>query len=224
MEHKYKVAEWFVSINGEGTRAGELAVFVRLCGCNLRCSYCDTMWANSMDAPHTEMTAEEIRSIILETGVKNVTLTGGEPLLHPNAKELLMCLLQDDKLSVEIETNGSVCIEDFLHSENRPLFTLDYKLPSSGMESEMCFEENLPYLEKCDTIKFVSGSEEDLRYAADLIKKHDLCSRCHVYLSPVFGKIEPADMVEFMKQENMNGVRLQLQLHKFIWDPDKKGV
>lgn len=224
MEHKYKVAEWFVSINGEGTRAGELAVFVRLCGCNLRCSYCDTMWANTMDAPHTEMTAEEIRRTILETGVRNVTLTGGEPLLHPNAKELLECLLQDDKLSVEIETNGSMCIGDFLGSAHRPLFTLDYKLPSSCMEEHMRFEENLPFLEKDDTIKFVAGSEDDLIRAAELIEKYDLCSRCHVYLSPVFGKIEPADIVEFMKNENLNGVRLQLQLHKFIWDPMAKGV
>ena len=224
MEHKYKVAEWFVSINGEGTRAGELAVFVRLCGCNLRCSYCDTMWANTMDAPHTEMTAEEIRRIILETGVRNVTLTGGEPLLHPHAKELLLCLLKDDKLSVEIETNGSVCIGVFLGSAYRPLFTLDYKLPSSGMEEQMCFEENLPFLEKTDTIKFVAGSEADLIRAAELIEKHDLCSRCNVYFSPVFGKIEPADIVEFMKQKNMNGARLQLQLHKFIWDPMAKGV
>lgn len=224
MEHRYRVAEWFVSINGEGTRAGELAVFVRLCGCNLRCSYCDTMWANSMDAPHTEMTAEEIRRVILETGVRNVTLTGGEPLLHPNAKELLDCLLQDDRLSVEIETNGSVYIGDFLGSAYRPLFTLDYKLPSSGMESEMRFEENLPFLEKQDTIKFVAGSEADLMRAAELIEKHDLSSRCNVYFSPVFGRIEPADIVEFMKQRNLNGVRLQLQLHKFIWDPMAKGV
>lgn len=224
MEHRYRVAEWFVSINGEGTRAGELAVFVRLCGCNLRCSYCDTMWANSMETPHTEMTAEEIRRVILETGVRNVTLTGGEPLLHPNAKELLMCLLQDDRLSVEIETNGSVCIGEFIGSAYRPLFTLDYKLPSSGMESEMRFEENLPFLEKQDTIKFVAGSEADLMRAAELIEKHDLCSRCNVYFSPVFEKIEPADIVEFMKQRNLNGVRLQLQLHKFIWDPMAKGV
>lgn len=224
MEHRYRVAEWFVSINGEGTRAGELAVFVRLCGCNLRCSYCDTMWANSMDAPHTEMTAEEIRRVILETGVRNVTLTGGEPLLHPHAKELLVCLLQDDKLSVEIETNGSVYIGDFLGSAYRPLFTLDYKLPSSGMEDKMRFEENLPFLEKQDTIKFVAGSEADLMRAAELIEKHDLCSRCNVYFSPVFEKIEPADIVEFMKQRNLNGVRLQLQLHKFIWDPMAKGV
>ncbi len=224
MEHTYRVAEWFVSINGEGTRAGELAVFVRLCGCNLRCSYCDTLWAGSMDAPHTEMTAGEIRSLILKTGVRNVTLTGGEPLLHPHAAELLQCLLQDDTLSVEVETNGSVPIGEFVNTPSRAIFTLDYKLPGSGMEKEMCLEENLPFLREQDCIKFVAGSQEDLQRASELIRKYDLCSRCHVYFSPVFGRIHPADMVEFMKQENLNGVRLQLQLHKFIWDPNERGV
>ncbi len=224
MEDKYRVAEIFTSINGEGTRAGELAVFVRLCGCNLRCSYCDTMWANSMDAPHTSMTAEEIRDEVLVQSVRNVTLTGGEPLLHPGADRLLECLLNDDSLSVEIETNGSVFIGDYVLYERRPIFTIDYKLPSSGMEERMIFERNLPFLQKQDTVKFVSGSVEDLKRAAKIIRNHDLCSRCNVYLSPVFGRIEPADMVEFMKQENLNGVRLQLQLHKFIWNPNQKGV
>ncbi len=224
MSEKYRVAEIFTSINGEGTRVGELAVFVRLCGCNLRCSYCDTMWANSMDAPHRAMTAEEIRDEVLSKNVRNVTLTGGEPLLHPGAGKLLECLFGEDSLSVEIETNGSIFIGDYISSEKRPIFTLDYKLPSSGMESKMRFEENLPYLERQDTVKFVSGSMEDLKRAAVLIRTHDLQNRCNVYLSPVFGQIEPAEMVEFMKQENLNGVRLQLQLHKFIWDPNQKGV
>ncbi len=224
MEYRYKVAEIFTSINGEGTRAGELAVFVRLCGCNLRCRYCDTMWANTENAPFTEMTAEEIRREVLSAGVRNVTLTGGEPLIHEHVDSLLKCLLQDSSLSVEIETNGSVYIGDFLGSAYRPVFTLDYKLPSSGMESKMVLDRNVSLLEKCDTVKLVSGSTEDLQRAADVIRKYDLCSRCHVYLSPVFGKIDPADIVEFMKKEGLNGVRLQLQLHKFIWDPMAKGV
>lgn len=224
MEDKYRVAEIFTSINGEGTRAGELAVFVRLCSCNLRCSYCDTMWANSMDAPHRSMTAEEIRDEVLAQSVRNVTLTGGEPLLHPGADRLLECLLTDDSLSVEIETNGSIYIGDYVSYERRPVFTIDYKLPSSGMEDRMIFERNFPFLQKKDTVKFVSGSMEDLKRAAEIIRKYDLHNRCNVYLSPVFGQIEPADMVEFMKREKLNGVRLQLQLHKFIWNPNQKGV
>lgn len=224
MEHKYKVAEIFASINGEGTRAGELAVFVRLCGCNLRCSYCDTMWANSENASYTEMTACEIRKAVLETGVKNLTLTGGEPLNAEYAKELLEELLQDDSISAEIETNGSISIKEFDSISNRPIFTIDYKLPSSGMEDKMLIAENMPYIKEKDCMKFVAGSEEDLIKAAEIIEKYDLTKRCHVYLSPVFGKIDPAFMVEFMKERKLNGVRLQLQLHKFIWDPNKRGV
>lgn len=224
MEHKYKVAEIFTSINGEGTRAGELAVFVRLCGCNLRCSYCDTMWVNSEDAPHSEMTADEIRKAVLETGVRNVTLTGGEPLRTPYIKELLEVLLQDGSISMEIETNGSVNIGEFDSIRNRPIFTLDYKLPSSCMEDKMLIAENMPYIKKQDCMKFVAGSEEDLIRAAEIIDKYDLTERCNVYLSPVFSRIDPAFMVEFMKDRKLNGVRLQLQLHKFIWDPNERGV
>lgn len=224
MKHTYKVAEIFTSINGEGLRAGELAVFIRLCGCNLRCSYCDTMWANSENAPHSEMTADEIRTAVLETGVKNVTLTGGEPLAAPYAKELLENLLQDDRISMEIETNGSVNIGEFASLQNRPIFTLDYKLPSSGMEDKMLLAENIPYIQKKDCMKFVAGSEKDLIRAAEIIEKYNLTDRCHVYLSPVFGKIDPAFMVEFMKERKLNHTRLQLQLHKFIWDPNERGV
>lgn len=226
MEQKktYHVAEWFVSINGEGTRAGELSVFIRLCGCNLRCSYCDTFWANEIDAPYTEMTAEEVRSLISETGIRNVTLTGGEPLIHPYAGELLECLLQDDKFSVEIETNGSVPIADFMSVRDRVIFTLDYKLPGSGMEDSMRLDDNIKFLKKQDCIKFVAGSEKDLERAGELIRKYNLCSICHVYFSPVYGQIKPEDIVEFMKKKKLNGVRLQLQLHKYIWKPDKRGV
>ncbi|MGN0585363.1 MAG: putative 7-carboxy-7-deazaguanine synthase QueE [Ruminococcus sp.] len=224
MDSKYKVAEIFSSINGEGTRAGELAVFVRLAGCNLKCSYCDTMWANSADTPFTEMTAVEIKDALLKTEIRNVTLTGGEPLIHENVYELLSVLSDEEDFSLEIETNGSVSIEQFAGLKNRPVFTLDYKLPSSGMEDKMVLAENLPFLEKKDCIKFVAGSETDLERAFEIIEKYGLTEKCHVYLSPVFGKIDPAFMVEFMKMKTLNNVRLQLQLHKFIWDPNERGV
>ncbi|MDD6268902.1 MAG: putative 7-carboxy-7-deazaguanine synthase QueE [Oscillospiraceae bacterium] len=224
MSNTFKVAEIFSSINGEGTRAGELAVFVRLAGCNLNCSYCDTMWANSADTPFTEMTAQEIKAALLETGIRNVTLTGGEPLIHENVYELLSVLSDEEDISLEIETNGSVSIEQFAGLENRPIFTLDYKLPSSGMENKMVLNENLPFIEKKDCIKFVAGSETDLERAFEITEKYGLTEKCHVYLSPVFGKLGPAFMVEFMKKNTLNNVRLQLQLHKFIWDPSERGV
>lgn len=219
----YNVAEIFVSINGEGTRAGQLAVFVRFQGCNLCCSYCDTQWANQPDTPCRTMTAAEIKAEIYKTGVRNVTLTGGEPLKQEHILELLELLAQDNQLHVEIETNGSVLLAPFLNMENRPSMTMDYKLPSSGMETFMCLD-NLALLQKQDTVKFVSGSIADLERARAVIDEYDLTQRCAVYLSPVFGQLEPETMVEFLKQHRMNGVTLQLQLHKIIWDPNARGV
>lgn len=218
----FSVAEKFVSINGEGVRAGELAVFIRFAGCNLKCGYCDTKWANAVDAPAEKMESKDILDYILSTGVKNVTLTGGEPLLRQEMSELIDTLMSAG-LRVEIETNGSIHLREFADRVYRPVFTMDYKLPSSGMEEYMC-SDNFGCLEKHDTVKFVSGSVEDLERAVEVIESHHLTERCHVYISPVFGKIEPADIVEFMKEKKLNDVRLQLQLHKFIWDPDKKGV
>ncbi len=108
-----RVAEKFISINGEGVRAGELAVFVRFQGCNLRCHYCDTKWALAKDCPYEEMSPEQIHAYIKGTGITNVTLTGGEPLLHKDMDRLLAILLADEDLRVEIETNGAVDLRKF---------------------------------------------------------------------------------------------------------------
>ena len=220
---EYRVVETFTSINGEGRKAGELAFFLRLAGCNLNCSYCDTKWANETGVKYTVMDENEIYRMIKDSGVKNVTITGGEPLFRKDMEILFEKLNADRELSVEIETNGSVDLSHFLAVCNNISFTMDYKLPSSGMENRMCLS-NFDILRKTDTVKFVSGSIKDLEKAKDIIEKYDLTKKVKVYLSPVFGKIEPSDMVEFMKDNNMNDVRLQLQLHKFIWEPDKKGV
>lgn len=220
---EFKVAEIFTSINGEGTKAGQTAVFVRFTGCNLNCSYCDTKWANEPNAEYKLMTDREILSRIKETGIKNVTLTGGEPLLREGIHELLKEIAKDGFLQAEIETNGSIDLKPFCDIENRPSFTMDYKLPSSGMEKHMCLE-NFEILEKKDTVKFVSGSIEDLKKALEIIRKYDLSRRCHVYISPVFGSIEPAKIVDFMVENKLNDVNLQLQLHKFIWNPNMRGV
>lgn len=218
----YPVAEKFVSINGEGKRAGELAVFIRFRKCNLRCSYCDTMWANSDDCKAEMLSAEEITEYVINTGVKNVTLTGGEPLLQSDIYYLIEMLMKNS-LRVEIETNGSILINELSKKEYRPDFTLDYKLPSSNMENLM-LTENYNYLTKNDVVKFVAGSISDLEKAVEIIEKFSLTEKCGVYFSAVFGKISPAEIVEFLKEKKLNNVRLQLQLHKFIWSPDRKGV
>lgn len=220
---EYKVVEKFVSINGEGKRAGELAVFIRFWGCNLNCSYCDTTWANLSTTEYLVESAEAIYEYIKTTGVKNVTLTGGEPLLQTNIKELLELLCADKNLRVEIETNGSIFLKPFMDKENSPVFTMDYKLPDSGMEEKMC-HENFSLLTKKDTVKFVSGSRKDLLCAKNIMEKYQLIGKCNIYLSPVFGKIEPKDMVAFLAEEKLNDVKIQLQLHKFIWNPDERGV
>ena len=216
------VVEKFISINGEGAHAGELAAFIRFRGCNLCCSYCDTSWANTANAPAEYETVDDIAAWIKDRSVHNVTLTGGEPLLQKECGALAELLIKNG-CRVEIETNGSISLEKLASSEHRPVFTMDYKLPSSGMEDFMC-RDNFRLLGCHDTVKFVSGSIKDLERAAELINAYSLTERCHVYISPVFGEIEPAKIVDFMEERRMNGVRLQLQLHKFIWEPTRRGV
>jgi len=219
----FKVVEKFVSVNGEGTRSGQLAIFIRFAGCNLNCSYCDTTWANSKDVAYELMSSEAIYEYIKAARVRNITLTGGEPLLQEGIIELLELLSKDKTLHVEIETNGSVPLDKFLNIENPPSFTMDYKLPSSNMEDKMILE-NLQQLTNKDTIKFVSGSLQDLEKVKYIINTYNLIDKTNIYISPVFGKIELDSIVEFMKDNNLNGVTLQMQLHKVIWEPTKRGV
>lgn len=218
----FPVAEHFVSINGEGQAVGELALFIRFSGCNLECSYCDTKWANLPDVHVELLSADDICKLALSCNIHNITLTGGEPLLQKNISVLINEL---GKLGfrVEIETNGSISLNEFCKSEFRPSFTMDYKLPSSLMEKYMC-TDNFNLLNMNDTVKFVCGDLSDLERALQIIEEFTLTEKCKVYLSPVFSKIQPSDMVEFMKKHIMNGVKLQLQLHKFIWEPNAKGV
>lgn len=219
----YHVAETFLSINGEGMRAGQLAFFIRFTGCNLKCGYCDTQWANVPGAAYTPMNQEQLYALCKQSGARNVTITGGEPLLQEDVYSLLALLCRDPQLYVEVETNGSLPLKPFWDIPNRPAFTMDYKLPGSGMERSM-YPENFLLLGRQDTVKFVCGSRDDLLRAKEIIREYQLTEHTNVYLSPVFGEILPADMVEFMKEHRMNDVTLQLQLHKFIWDPEKRGV
>ena len=216
------VVERFVSINGEGAHAGETAAFIRFKGCNLSCSYCDTKWANKNDALSSECTADSLVRWAADQPVNNITLTGGEPLLQDDIEELIKKLLGLG-LRVEIETNGSLPLDRYIKPDSRPAFTMDYKLPYSGMESAMR-RDNFKLLNEHDTVKFVAGSVQDLDRAREIISDYRLSDRCHVFISPVFGKLPPAEVVEYMLDHEMKDVRLQLQLHKFIWHPAKRGV
>lgn len=221
--NKYKIVEKFISINGEARAAGELSCFIRFQGCNLNCSYCDTKWANEKEAPYELMSAEEIYGYIKKCGVKNVTLTGGEPLIQENIKELISLLAGDHSLRIEIETNGSVDLFPFLDIEGNVTFTMDYKLPGSHMEKYMALD-NMRLLRACDSVKFVVSDLNDLNVSKRIIKEYDLDNRVAVYLSSCFMRIQPKDIVDYMIDNNMNKVKLQLQLHKYIWEPDRKGV
>ena len=216
----FKVAEHFVSINGEGRKAGELAFFIRFAGCNLNCAWCDTKWANAPGTPVTLMDIPQLCRAAQQSAVKNITLTGGEPLLQDNITALITALARQGH-SVEIETNGSVPLPAGLDCDVS--YTMDYKLPSSAMQDKMCLE-NFSRLREKDTVKFVCADHSDLECASQIIKQYSLTDVCKVYFSPVFGSIDPKDIVEYMVKNGLNGVRLQLQLHKFIWDPDKRGV
>ena len=219
----FNVVEKFVSINGEGQHAGELAVFIRLRGCNLSCSYCDTRWACTADAPAEEMTETQIVDYVISTGVKRVTLTGGEPLLSPHVIDLLKAFAANPDIFVEIETNGSVDIHPFACIDNPPAFTLDYKLAGSGMEDKMLLS-NFDVLTAKDTVKFVCSDVSELDKVCKIVDDYRISDKCTCLISPVFGRIDPADMVDYLIDHKRNDIRLQLQLHKFIWDPNKRGV
>lgn len=211
-----RVVEIFKSIDGEGIRAGFPVTFIRLEGCNLRCSYCDTKYSYD-NAKYTEMTVDEVYDKVYKLGCERITLTGGEPLIHEDVDKLVDRLTSDG-FEVNIETNGSINISDYIDM-NKVLLTMDYKCPSSGMSNQMLLC-NLKTLRRRDVLKFVVGNKEDLDTCHDLIKY----TRAQVFISPIFGKIEPKEIVEYMLEHDMQDCRIQLQLHKIIWNPEERGV
>lgn len=210
-----KVVEIFRSIDGEGIRAGFPVVFIRLAGCNLRCSYCDTKYSYD-GSKYMDRTVDDICREVRRYGCPRVTLTGGEPLIHQDVSDLVDTLL-DYNIELNIETNGSVDIEPFLYTST--IITMDYKCPSSGMEDSMLLD-NLTLLRSQDVLKFVVGDKHDL----DMCLRLKKFTKAQIFISPVFNQIEPADIVQYMLEHDMNDCRIQLQLHKFIWDPEKRGV
>lgn len=219
-----KVNEIFYSIEGEGIRAGYPCVFIRLQGCNLNCSYCDTRYACE-DQKCEDLQVQEIIERVQEHGCSRVTITGGEPTLQSELADLVKALTMRN-FKVNVETNGTISASDILEITEGylSLITMDHKSPSSGMNSHMSIDNYLG-LRPTDVLKFVVGSREDLVDADRVIKALAIQHKCpRFYLSPVFGKIEPKDIVEFMKEHHYNDVRIQLQMHKFIWPPEMKGV
>jgi 7-carboxy-7-deazaguanine synthase len=212
-----KLLESFKSINGEGMYQGFPTLFLRFVGCNLRCSYCDTTYSYNGGE---EKTAEEIMRMVVESGFPRVTITGGEPLLQGNEMYQLCNSLLRCGIKIEVETNGSLDITELPYN-SQLCVTMDWKLPGSGMMNEM-HTANLQYLEKKDVLKFVCGSREDLDMARHVLQTHK--PKCNIFFSPVFGKIEPSEIVEYLLEKKMYDCRVQIQSHKVIWDPAKRGV
>ena len=245
------VIEIFASIDGEGSRQGLLTTFLRLHDCNIRCSYCDTTYSYGIDSVFTEMTAAEVADVIESLGNHRITITGGEPLLQEAAVVELIdelnrrkaetmqdntsgqagstCIIDIDKFDkremlnnslydFNIETNGTI-IPSF-HRDN-VWFTYDYKTPSSLAEESMNIDIFKVATER-DLIKFVVGSPEDLDCMRHIIDQYPTAAQ--IYVSPVWGQIEAVLIIDYMKAYNLQNVRFQLQIHKFVWDPDTKGV
>jgi 7-carboxy-7-deazaguanine synthase len=219
----FNIIEKFLSIDGEGPSAGELATFIRFQGCNLRCSWCDTTYSWEKNNISEVLSTDQIYNYIKENGATNVTLTGGEPLIQENINELLNKLNCDNNLKVHIETNGAIDISLFKNKYCNISYIVDFKLPSSKMTDKMNLN-NLKVVGKNDVYKFVVGSYEDLKRAYEIIKEYNLTSKCLVYFSPVSGNIDMQEIVAFMKENKLNNARLQVQLHKIIWNKDTRGV
>ena len=207
-----KVNEIFYSIEGEGIRAGAPAAFIRFSGCNLRCSYCDTAYA-FYDGK--EMSEDDIVKKVCEIGCKNITVTGGEPLLQGIGVIRTLC---EKGFNVNIETNGSIDIES-VQLENS-IVTMDYKTPSSNMEHKMLLS-NIHKLRECDVLKFVC-TEKDFDVIRDIYNTS--YPACTIFLSPVFERCSLVKLADFVKEINDSRVRVQMQLHKIIWKPDERGV
>ena len=227
---KLKVVEIFDSIDGEGKRTGQPCTFIRLAGCNLRCSYCDTLYAlfgEKEECVYEEMSVQDIMKRVNPL-YKRVTLTGGEPLIHSGCDALVSSLLSSG-IEVNIETNGAADIEKFRKSvlrSSKLFFTVDYKLYSSGVEDKMLWN-NFVSLEQRDVVKFVVGSDEDFELMKSVIKKMSMVyeEMPIIYTGVVYGEYEPKRLVEKMlKEPLMKDAYYQIQLHKTIWDPDERGV
>ena len=211
-----KVNEVYLSIQGESTWAGLRCAFVRLTACDLRCTYCDTAYA------FYEGVKRPIQTIfdeVLALDSPLVEITGGEPLLQRNVLPLMRMLCDAGK-TVLIETSGA---HDISGIDPRVHRIMDLKTPSSG-ECGRNLYANIPHLTQRDEVKFVIGSREDYEWAREQILSRQLAARCGAVLfSPVFGSIEPVDIVNWMLADKVEA-RFQLQLHKLIWDPKAKGV
>ncbi|MCX8031078.1 MAG: radical SAM protein [Thermodesulfovibrionales bacterium] len=216
MESIMRVCEIFLSIQGESSFVGLPCIFVRMTGCNLRCSYCDTTYA------YTEgfyISEEELIEKIESYGVNLVEITGGEPLIQ--AKEVISLIdrLIKKRFKVLIETNGSVDIQGI---NPQAIIIMDIKTPGSGMHEKMHFT-NLKHLKKDDEIKFIITDKKDYEWSKEIIFSFDLLNKNKILMSPAYGILRPQLLADWIIKDRLF-IRLNLQIHKYIYGPEKRGV
>ncbi len=210
-----RVTEIFHSIQGESSYAGQPCVFVRLTGCPLRCAWCDTAYAFHGG---TEMTQDQVLAAVRAYGCPLVEVTGGEPLHQPEAVPLIAALC-DEGYEVLVETSGAITIEPV---DRRAHVILDLKCPGSGMTDRTDWG-NVDRLGAKDEVKFVIKDRADYDWAVSVLRQHRLDARCTVLFGPVFGELDPRQLAEWILADRLP-VRFQLQLHKYVWAPDMRGV
>ena len=225
------INEIFVSISGEGSTTGEIVTFVRTEGCNLRCSYCDTKYSFK---EKNFMTIDEIKNKVKSNNTPKIILTGGEPLFGKNKRSLVKELAKEHE--VYIETNGAVPLlkqKELGNLRKKIHYVIDYKTISSKMNNHDLLDKNIKMLNKKDEIKFVIGTKEDYEDVLYVIDKNkDIIRKNQITLlfGCVFEKMQPDELVELLKAKNdyfiSNKIKykLYLQIHKFIWNPNKRGV
>jgi len=204
-----RVTEIFYSLQGESSLVGFPTVFIRLTGCPLRCSYCDTAYAFSGG---TRLSLTEIHHQVRAYKTRYVTVTGGEPLAQPNCHKLLK-MLADEADTVSLETSGAL---DISAVDSRVIKVMDLKTPSSGEMAQNLYQ-NIGFLAGQDQVKFVIGNDEDYHWSKATIEKYALNERCQILFSPVLDQQNPAELAEKILRDQLP-VRFQIQLHKFLWD------
>ena len=216
VEYMLNLSEIFCSIQGESSYAGLPCIFIRLAGCNLRCKYCDTTY--SYETNFSKSIDEIVAKIIQYSPIKLVEITGGEPLLQKDTSLLFEELIKNN-FQILLETNGSISLKNV---PPEIVKIVDVKTPGSNCEDSFLLE-NLSYIHPAkDEIKFVLCNRSDYDWANDFIRKHKL-KKLKILFSVVTDNIEPKVLAEWIIEDRLP-VRMQLQLHKYIWDKDKRGV
>ncbi|WP_026689742.1 7-carboxy-7-deazaguanine synthase QueE [Alteribacter aurantiacus] len=227
---KLPMVEIFETVEGEGSAAGFPTVFVRVFHCNLRCHWCDTPYSYAPAKPEFEATIDEIIEKISEFNSRYICFTGGEPLIHGKKSAALLKAMADldHIVDIHIETNGGIDLTPFENLrqtdstiKEKARYVMDYKLTASGEKGRM-IESNFELLKKQDEIKFVIANETDFMEAKEVVEA------CHqkgqVLFSPVWETMPPRRLVEKVLASKLSQVKVSLQLHKIIWDPDQRGV